>query len=357
MTLKSLLVGVAISVGLTIFGGIIAPQQTSAMGIAHCAGVNGSGLGTGLFKDSGTRQIDPIVSRGSEMSMHDHQFFGFTEWESLTTPQRANYQDLVGKTTSCDIVGDSAAYWTPTMRYKSGAKNLVTIKRQEAYYRSWDGKLTDTLKATQTFPADLRMVAGNPMAMSSMDRDPKVVSWSCGNLSTKAQRTGTNKATPIEANCATARNYNNATKNDRVFLTVAVKFPTCWDGKLNNHTIDGDTTDFSGSKMPANVQHVAYRVGTKCPTGFPYKIPELTIVTSWDYRSTGKDITLSSGMGMAAGQGFTYHADFWNTWEPTALQNMINTCINTTETDAVVHVSYPDVCGPTVIMTPPGAKN
>lgn len=355
MIKKNFVLGGIISLFAVIGLSAISAQPASAMGIIHCAGPNASIYGTGINRDAGVRQIDPIVSRGSQMSMHEHQFFGFTEWDTLAQPYSANYQDLVGKKTSCDVPGDSAAYWAPTLRYTGPAKALVKIQRQEAYYRSWDGKLTDPARATISFPADIRMVAGNPNAMSRKDWKPSVVAWSCGNLSTKAQRTGTNTSSPIEANCSTARNYNNPNKNDRVFLTVAVKYPTCWDGQLNDHTVNGDTTDFNGGSGVSTVQHVAYRTSAGCPAGFPNKLPELTIVTSWDYRGTGKNIRLSSGMGMAAGQGYTYHTDFWNTWVPETLSDMVSTCINTNETDQSVHVNHPEICGPPVIMTPPGA--
>lgn len=102
-------------------------------------------------------------------------------------------------------------------------------------------------------------------------------------------------------------------------------------------------------------QHVVYRTRTGCPATHPRKIPELSFVTSWDYRGNGKDIKLSSGMGTAAGKGYTYHADFWNTWNQAGLQRMINTCINTSKTDAYVHLNNADICGRPVIMTPPGA--
>ena len=61
--------------------------------------------------------------------MHEHQFFGNIAWHSLANPNAANYADLVGRANNCRKVlglsnysADSAGYWTPTLRYVSGAE-------------------------------------------------------------------------------------------------------------------------------------------------------------------------------------------------------------------------------------------
>lgn len=327
---------------------LLSSPRAKAMGIVHCAGVNSAATSGFPFFAAGNYQIDPIVSRGAPMSMHMHQFFGFTGWNTQADPSRAGFTELVGKSTSCDIPGDSAAYWAPVLSYKSNGQP-VPIKRMEAYYRSWNSKLTDAKKETKTFPNDLRMVAGNAMAMTPADMDISKVAWSCGNLSTKAERTGHRYRTPEDAKCNEAGLVKPFGK---IVLTVSVKFPTCWDGILNDHSIDGNTTDFSGDKMPMTVQHVKYTVKGACPAGYPHKLPQLTFVTSWDYKGNGKDIKLSSGMGSAAGKGYTFHADFLQTWVPDELQRMVTTCINTNQTDAYVHKNNADICGRPVIMTP-----
>lgn len=345
---KSLLFGALLLCSTALFGQF-GTQKADAMGIVHCAGVNSAATSGFPFYAAGNYRIDPIVNRGSAMSMHEHQFYGYTEWNKMAAPYLANYSDLVGKSTSCDIPGDSAAYWAPTLRYTTGNKDLVPVKRMEAYYRSWDSQLTDVKKATKVFPNDLRMVAGNPAAMMPTDMDLTKVAWSCGNLSTKSERAGYRFRTPEEAKCNEA---GLVKKYGQVVLTVSVKFPTCWDGKLNNHFADGNTVDFSGEKNPSTVQHVKYTVKGVCPAGYPNKLPQLTFVTSWDYKGDGTDVQLSSGMGDAAGKGYTFHADFFQAWVPTELKRMVTTCINTSQTDAYVHKNNADICGRPVIMTP-----
>ena len=311
------------------------PSDTSALSIVHCAGRHASEHGTGADKTAGLRQIDPIVERGNPMSMHEHQFFGFTDWDTIGNPSMANYADLLGGNTSCDLPQDSAAYWSPVMRTNKGS--AIRIQRMESYYRPWNSGKVDNKSLTQVMPADLRMVTGNAKATSAKDVNRKNITWSCGNFSSKAQRLGHMYPSPIEADCSTA--------TGRVFLTVAARFPSCWDGKLNDHKTAGNTADYSGSVPAPVVQHLAYPVKGNCPAGFSIKLPELTVNTSWDYRGNGKDIKLSSG------NIYSYHTDFWNAWDPDFFRKMVNTCINTSVTrvdEPSLHVNHPETCGPPV---------
>ena len=129
---------------------------------------------------------------------------------------------------------------------------------------------------------------------------------------------------------------------------MIANFPTCWTGKLNDHTKDGNTADFMGDPMFTGNQ-MAYTVAGQCPKGFPVKLPKARFTWQWDYHGDGSDIAFSSGMGAGLGQGFTFHADFWNTWDQTTLQNAVNTCINTTKDDKVLHIGNtpknPGLCG------------
>ncbi|WP_344061956.1 DUF1996 domain-containing protein [Nostocoides vanveenii] len=173
------------------------------------------------------------------------------------------------------------------------------------------------------------------------------------NLSSKSARQGFRYRTPIEANCATAVSVKPGVPVTKaVVLTVTVRFPSCWDGQFNDHQQDGNTADFMGGHPAGFVQHVAYPVMGACPAGFGARLPTLVFTESWDYRGNGKDVALSSGMWPAAGAGYTFHADFWNTWEPATLQYMTDQCINTGVMDESLHITHPEICGPPVINQP-----
>mgnify|MGYP000601401946 CR=1 FL=1 len=325
-----------------LVAGLLAPTAAEARINVHCAGGASSHQGIGPSQDAGIRQVDPIVSHNEPTSMHEHQFFGSLYNFTAPHPESANYSDYLGTKTSCNILKDTASYWAPVLRYK-GSNKIVPVKRFEAYYLSWNNKITDPSKQTRVIPRDLRMVAGNPMAQSRKDANLNQVSWSCSQFSSKGAASGFRSYSPEDANCAESVSL---LPGEQRFLTAIVHFPTCWTGRFNNHNRTGNTADFVGTPG-AEGNQVAYTVNGKCPPGYPIKLMMLRFTESWDYRGDGKDVYLSSGMGDAAGEGFTYHADFWNTWDQAFLQKALNQCINTTRPDSELHesTSKPGVCG------------
>jgi hypothetical protein len=304
------------------------PTRARAMGQVHCAGPRASVVGAGDARSVGDLQVDPIAPRGTPVSPHMHEFFGSTAILELAHPELASYTDLVSTPTSCDILADSALYWIPLLS-RNGVP--VPLSRMEAYYMAWDGSLTDTSGATRELPPDLRLIAGNMMATSAQDMDLKHVFWDCGANSTKPG-SQYHFATPAAADCATA--------GGQVVLTLAVTFPSCWDGMLNDHTVLGDTSDYTGNMMSTAVRHLAYRTSTGCPSAYPIKLMTLRENISWNYAGDGTDVTLSSG------PGYTAHADFLNSWAPSGMTAMLSHCIDTSLTDAQTHTLYPGICGP-----------
>lgn len=207
----------------------------------------------------------------------------------------------------------------------------------EAYYFAWNGELTDPAKTTRMLPSDLRTVAGNSIAASRYQMDRRHVYWDCGASSTKSAYDG-HWATPAAADCATAQPIDGG----KVLLTLAVTFPSCWDGILNDHTRMGDTADFNGNPMSGITQHLAYPTSSGCPPAYPRKLMTLRENISWKYAGDGTDVTLSSG------PGYTAHGDLLNSWDSTALKSLLYHCIDTTLSDADTHTLYPAICGPPI---------
>ena len=346
LTAATLAIATPLGLGLSL---VMATPAQARVNV-HCAGGASSRLGPGDAWSAGVASVDPIVSRGTPVSMHEHQFFGNLDLLNMARPDLANYADMVEPTdkTSCNIAKDTAAYWAPNLRFTSGpnAGKLVPIMRYEMYYQSWNDKKTDPAKATRPFPKDLRMVAGNPNAMSEADMNTDHVNFTCGNFSSKSAREGFRFKTPQAADCSTARNLK---EGENRFLTAIVHFPTCWSGRLNDHTVDGNTADFMGVPGAQNNQLAYVTPGGRCPAGFPVKLPKARFTWQWDYRGDGTDIAFSSGMGEAKGKGFTFHADFWNTWNQSVLIKTVNYCINTTRPEESLHIGNtprkPGLCG------------
>lgn len=310
------------------------PPDALAMGQVHCAGTQASTVGRSDARSVGNLQVDPIAPRGANPSPHMHEFFGSTAILGLAQPELAGPAELVGTATSCDILADSALYWVPLLT-RNGVP--VPLSRMEAYYMAWNGDLTDPTSATHALPADLRMIAGNMMAASPADMDTKHVFWDCGANSSKPG-SQYHFPTPADADCSTATGTS--------LLTLAVTFPSCWDGVLNDHTVLGDTSDYTGNMMSTAVRHLAYRTSTGCPAAFPIKLMTLRENISWAYAGDGTDVTLSSG------PGYTAHADFLNSWVQGGMTAMLTHCVDTSLTDAQTHTLYPGICGPPIPHDP-----
>src|SRR5690349_13919580 len=132
-----------------LVGGVALASPSSALGKVKCDKTTQPAVSVGSY--------DPIVNHNGQGASHEHQFFGNIAWRSLANPNTANYSDLAGKATNCRVAADTAGYWIPTLRYKSGPKagQLVPAQQFTAYYRSFDHR---TFGAGRAFPADTRLV-------------------------------------------------------------------------------------------------------------------------------------------------------------------------------------------------------
>lgn len=88
---------------------------------------------------------------------------------------------------------------------------------------------------------------------------------------------------------------------------LIVKFPECWDG---NHTDSDD-----------HISHMADASGEGCPRSHPVRVPGVTYVLRYPVQ-IDPEYTLSSGRLRSL------HADFWNTWDQSALEELTDKCLN-----------------------------
>ena len=92
---------------------------------------------------------DPIVYPRQPGASHMHDFFG-----NKTTNAFSTYRSMLRARTNCDLPGETAAYWAPTLVRGDGT--IVTPRRIKIYYRS--GLLPG--RRTYPFPKNFRMIAG-----------------------------------------------------------------------------------------------------------------------------------------------------------------------------------------------------
>jgi hypothetical protein len=228
---------------------------------------------------------DPIVFPTQPGKAHLHDFVGSSKADAFSTSA-----SLRAGGTSCLMPADTSSYWTPAV-YKNGVRLLPTATNRNAlfYYRQKGAPPGTTVKP---FPEGLRMIVGNAHAMSPAE-NPQLgteIIFKCGPGSG-----GDLPAPPKQC--------------ESEIMVISLIFPNCWDGK------NLDSADHRS--------HMAYPSGGKCPATHPVVLPR--IETFYRYK-VGKGpigtITLASG------PYYTIHQDFFNAWEPAALQKLVTNCLN-----------------------------
>ena len=303
-------------------GSPLRPQSASALGKVKC-----DVLPTGTEDNDGdvaiaTRQRDPIVYHRVDPAdttipqPHMHDFFGSRvippngnggTWEMVRAYAGGSGADA----TSCRITTDTAGYWAPTLYYVSGPKagQRVPVQQFTAYYRGFAGQTTHA--GSEALPAGVRLVA-NDMTGYGLS------GWTCGQNSTVTG--GQNSIPDCSGEDGTPGNT----------LTAHLNFPSCWNGNAPNHPGDpgrlgqtdteyGDTRDNADFVYPVNK--------TACPASHPREVVQLRETIQYQYTGNGTDVALSSDP--VGGDGTTFHADFWNTWDQAAFVDFVQRCVRT----------------------------
>jgi len=217
---------------------------------------------------------DPIVLPGRPGRSHVHDFFGATEIDAFSTAR-----SLEGGPTTCQIQQDRAGYWTPAL-YHDGDK--IDPVGSVAYYRAAPGVDPTTV---QSLPYGLKIIAGDASARTAQSTD--IVGWGCG---------GNPRLTATPTPCS-----------ERASLRLHAVFPDCWDG------VNLDSADHRS--------HMSYSDDGRCDTDHPVPVAQLEFVVHYPFWEDPSMLVLASG------SPYTAHADFFNTWEPEALEHEIDVCI------------------------------
>jgi hypothetical protein len=232
---------------------------------------------------------DPIVAPRRPGVSHDHTFVG-----NATTNAFSTLRSLRAGNTTCASRMDTAAYWAPTLLVDG---TPVIPHGAAAYYRRL------TTAPVQAFPAGLRMVGGNPRAWRPQSR--RVTFWDCAALKVSFYSTRRTQGQGRQSKGSSASGIPHCSRY--AHLQLHVNFPNCWNGKSL------DSRDHRS--------HVAYSVAGKCPASHPVAMPGLSLVYSYQPPGPGT-VILSSG-----GQ-YSGHADFINSWNQQALEELVATCLN-----------------------------
>lgn len=209
---------------------------------------------------------DPIKFPGKPGAAHNHDFFGRPGVDAFTTSTPPD-----DPTTTCDVPGDTAGYWTPSLIVDG--QTLVPMFASARY--SSGGKAT-----YQAPPPGLKVIAG-PNRTAKMGCKP-----------------GGSSTAPFGC-------------KPNAWSTMVVDFPDCWDGvRLDS---------------PDHQAHMAYSKNKACPTSHPVPLVSLRLKVHYAKGLTGEEARLSSGTLASA------HADFLNTWQPDRLEDLVERCIRNRE--------------------------
>jgi len=252
---------------------------------------------------SHTSNDDPIVYPGEPGRSHAHTFFG-----NRSTDAQSTAASLRAGRTTCRQRADKAAYWVPTL-YQDGRE--VRPAKGQFYYnlRGFD--------RMQAFPAGLKMIAGN--AHAHHPQSTEIVYWTCGGSA--GTRFGGRSST-APATCPVVRRTFRAFVRKcptcplerrafpariRTFVELHVNFPDCWDGRRLD--------------SPDHHSHMAHSRGYVCPASHPVKVPLIRLLIRYP-------ITDGHGLMLASGGQLTGHADFFNAWDQSKLERLVDECFH-----------------------------
>jgi hypothetical protein len=211
---------------------------------------------------------DPIVHPNHFGASHLHDFLG-----NVSTSATSTAQTLLTAGTTCDPVTDRSAYWVPTLYLANGTP--VAFDRVTIYYQT----SVEPSSALQAYPIGLKVIAGD--AKAAAPPNPSHFKWSCLGAA--------NSSTTDFVICPPGS-----------MLELLLNFPDCWNG------VDLDSVDHK--------RHMAYSTGGKCPATHPVAVPLLQYKLRYATRG-------EAGMYLSSGAAYTIHGDFFNAWEPAAMEN------------------------------------
>ena len=221
---------------------------------------------------SHTATVDPIVHPGDAQMSHWHTFFGNT-----TTNENSTGASLLAGGTTCNDPNNKSAYWVPAL-YQD--RVLVEPLRARVSY----GRLGGDVSA---FPVGFMALSG---------RTDDTARWGCRFPGQRPYFTSSVTQVP--------------TCKDGALLVAEITFGDCWDGSSL------DSADHA-SHVRAAVDGAGAR--PTCPATHPVRVPRVRVLVEYPPAARG-----GSGITLASGDAGTLHADIFEAWVGSSLQDRIN---------------------------------
>ena len=275
-----------------VFVGVLLGSLALMTTAAHGTTRAGGGIFHTICGYSHSLPDDPIVHPGQTGASHMHDFGG-----NSTTNAFSTLASLQAGTTNCvvnapDPQADRSGYWVPQL-YFNGSP--VSFSEQQAYYQSGNQPHVNTP------PVGLKVVAGNHHATGP--QSTRVVKFTCSGSA--GSTIGGLNYPPV---CPAGS-----------LLKIVIFTPNCLAHSLVVNGADGldDTSQ------------ATYAVMGVCPTGFD-PIAQVRLEVKYPAGVDGRGtIAFSPDPGSTTlSPYYTVHADWFNAWDPTTLNNFVQGCIN-----------------------------
>jgi hypothetical protein len=234
---------------------------------------------------------DPLVFPNAPGRSHMHDFGG-----NATTNAYSTLASLQAGTTNCfvhapDTQADRSGYWVPQL-YFNGTP--VSFSEQQAYYQS------GAIPYVNTPPTGLELVAGNHHATGP--QSTKIVKFTCSGAAGSV--IGGHNYPPV---CPTGSE-----------LKIVVFTQNCLAHTLIVNGADGVN----------DTSQATYANNGVCPAGFD-PIAQVRIEVKYPAGIDGRGtIAFSPDPGSGLSPYYTMHADWFNAWDHTTLDNFVRGCID-----------------------------
>lgn len=257
---------------------------------------------------------DPIVFPGVPNATHHHTFFGNRAINAYTTP--ANIR-LSGNSTCAGGILNRSGYWMPSLIDMSNGAPIAPTNVL-VYYKAPDDFNGEYIK---TFPAGLRMIAGNPKPLAIIDSKAK---FQCQDR--------TQSFNPANWGILWDSNHIQACGGPTQYLRMIISFPQCWDGvnldspdhqsHMSYVCRDRNRCDIGGGQL-------GFRANS-CPASHPIALPSIAINSDYDGNlSRSKTYRLSSdNYPLTYPGGYSLHADWMNGWDEGIIGRIVKNCLN-----------------------------
>ncbi|KAH7929788.1 hypothetical protein BV22DRAFT_1001996 [Leucogyrophana mollusca] len=262
-------------------------------------------------------RVDPIVQPGVVPSQHVHTIHGASNFAPSATYDSVRASSC----TSCEVTQDLSNYWFPKLYFHDKTANTyeeVANGGLLIYYQNrGDGDVSNGGTGLKAFPAGFRMISGNPALRtkkytegegSQGELAERAIQWSCLRYTT---------------NSSGYDGHGFPTTDCEAGFNARIHMPACWDGQ----NLDS----------PDHRSHMAFLSGLDngdCPSDHPVYMMKLFYEVTWNVHDFASRWNVNDPTAWpfvyATGDptGYSWHGDFFNGWDTTALQNAIDHCNN-----------------------------